>query len=261
MRLARHPISRSRDGLVSSMPMEAEIKTYYDNYYQEVNFEGVGGAATRFTEAALERRFTSKDHFARVLELGAGHGEHFPYVRHRFDEYILSDLTPHACDIEQLMESRRERLPDGASDSGLVTFQIANAEDLQFDDDSFDRTVNTCLLHHLRDPDRALKEWRRVVKPGGVVSIYLNNDPGALLRLTRQFTTHRRSRKVAAAHEDMLPTKYLWAREHRNHVLGLKQLIKYNFRTDKIRQWNFPFGRASSWNLNYFTIMHITIGE
>lgn len=246
---------------IKPMSMDKDVKTYYDEHYEEINFEGVGGAATRFTEAALERKFGSSDFFPRVLELGAAHGEHFPYVNHGFDQYILSDLTPHECDIAALVQKRSKRLGTPAPPEDSVKYELANAEQLPYDDNSIDRILCTCLLHHLQDPDAALKDWRRVVKPGGVVSIYLQNDPGMMVRYTRHLTTHRRSRKVAAANADFLPTKYLWAREHRNHVLGLKQLIKYNFADDTVDRWSFPFGPAASWNFNFFSILHITINK
>ena len=52
-----------------------------------------------------------------------------------------------------------------------LTFQTANAEQLPFEDASFDVVHSKDSLHHMASPERALAEYRRVVKPGGSVLI------------------------------------------------------------------------------------------
>jgi SAM-dependent methyltransferase len=117
--------------------------------------------------------------------------------------------------------------------------------------------VCTCLLHHLPQADSALKEWRRVVRVGGTLSLYLPCDPGMLYRAARWGTTHRYQRKLERAGrlDDHL---YLWAREHPNHVLGLRQLIRVNFACDYVRRRIFPFPWLS-WNFNFYEIYDIRI--
>ena len=51
-----------------------------------------------------------------------------------------------------------------------VSFEIADAYQLPFEDDSFDVVHAHQILQHLADPVRALGEARRVVKPGGIVA-------------------------------------------------------------------------------------------
>jgi len=48
-----------------------------------------------------------------------------------------------------------------------VNFMHGNAENLPFDDDSFDIVMNRYLLWTLPDPKTAVNEWSRVVKSGG----------------------------------------------------------------------------------------------
>ncbi len=52
-----------------------------------------------------------------------------------------------------------------------VEFQVADAYELPFEDDSFDVVHAHQVLQHLSDPIRALREMRRVAKPGGVVAV------------------------------------------------------------------------------------------
>ena len=52
-----------------------------------------------------------------------------------------------------------------------VTFQTASVYQLPFPDGSFDAAFACAVLQHLGEPLVALKEMRRVLKPGGVVGI------------------------------------------------------------------------------------------
>ncbi len=54
--------------------------------------------------------------------------------------------------------------------SETVDFHVADAYALEYEDDSFDIVHAHQVLQHLTDPVAALREWRRVVKPGGVVA-------------------------------------------------------------------------------------------
>lgn len=60
-----------------------------------------------------------------------------------------------------------------ARDRGLTTihFTASNVYALPFPDETFDAVFAHAVLYHLRDPDRALKEMYRVLKPRGVVGV------------------------------------------------------------------------------------------
>lgn len=40
------------------------------------------------------------------------------------------------------------------SENDLVKFEVADVQNLPFKNDSFDRTISTCLLHHLDNPKK-----------------------------------------------------------------------------------------------------------
>lgn len=59
-----------------------------------------------------------------------------------------------------------------ADEEGVeVDFQVGDVYDLPFVDDVFDVVHAHQVLQHLSDPVRALREMRRVTRPGGVVAV------------------------------------------------------------------------------------------
>lgn len=93
----------------------------------------------------------------RVLEIGAGTGADFPYYR-TTDKIIAIEPDPF------MLRRARKR----AENLGLdVEFHRAPAEALPFDDASFDTVVATLVFCTVADPDRALAEVKRVLKPEG----------------------------------------------------------------------------------------------
>ena len=74
-------------------------------------------------------------------------------------------------DIEPAqLDHARER----AREAGVtnVRFTSGNAYTLPYPDASFDVVFAHALLQHMGEPLRALKEFRRVLRPGGVAGIY-----------------------------------------------------------------------------------------
>ena len=55
--------------------------------------------------------------------------------------------------------------------------KVSTAEDMTiFGSQSMDFVYSSHLLEHLENPDKALKEWWRLVKPGGVLVLYLPHE-------------------------------------------------------------------------------------
>jgi ubiquinone/menaquinone biosynthesis C-methylase UbiE len=95
----------------------------------------------------------------RVLELGAGTGVNLPlYPEGGFSELVVTEP-------EEPMARRLEERARAASQVSRVV--RAPAEDLPFDDASFDTVVSTLVLCTVADQDAALREARRVLKDGG----------------------------------------------------------------------------------------------
>jgi ubiquinone/menaquinone biosynthesis C-methylase UbiE len=93
-----------------------------------------------------------------VLEVGAGTGANLLYYGQ--DPRTLTFTEPEKPMARRLQKRILERRPD-------VTLLRAPAEDLPFNDNSFDTVVATLVLCAVDDQPRALRELRRVLRPGG----------------------------------------------------------------------------------------------
>ncbi|EMA35408.1 class I SAM-dependent methyltransferase [Halobiforma nitratireducens] len=108
------------------------------------------------------RQYLSRNLSGRVLEVGAGNGAMFPYVRNETDREALEY---HAIEPDPHMRSRAKRQ---ARESGLpVDLRDARAESLPYPDDAFDAVLSGMVFCTVQDPDAALEEVARVLKPGG----------------------------------------------------------------------------------------------
>jgi SAM-dependent methyltransferase len=100
--------------------------------------------------------------FERSLEIGAGTGY---FTLHLLAAGVVRDAV--ATDISpgmiEVLEANAQRM-------GLdVETAACAAEELPFDDASFDLVLGHAVLHHIPDLPRAFAEMRRVLRRGGIV--------------------------------------------------------------------------------------------
>jgi ubiquinone/menaquinone biosynthesis C-methylase UbiE len=100
--------------------------------------------------------------FDRSLEIGAGTGY---FTLNMLQDGVVREAT--ATDISPGM---LDALQANAARIGVAVRTVAcDAEELPFDDESFDLVLGHAVLHHLPHLDRAFAEFRRVLRPGGQV--------------------------------------------------------------------------------------------
>jgi len=93
----------------------------------------------------------------RVLEVGAGTGANLPFFAADVDLTVAEPEEPMARRLAKKLSEQRPK----------TAIVHAPAEQLPFADAQFDVVVSTLVLCTVPDQQRALRELRRVLKPGG----------------------------------------------------------------------------------------------
>jgi ubiquinone/menaquinone biosynthesis C-methylase UbiE len=132
--------------------------------YATSTIHAKGASLSRLVELTQPR---AKWHTLDVAT-GAGH------TAFAFAPYVAR-VT--ASDFTSAMLNVAENL---AKEKGFenVDFQEADAEDLPFDDATFDLVTCRIAPHHFPDIDQFVRECARVLKPGGALAIVDNIVPG-----------------------------------------------------------------------------------
>ena len=133
---------------------------HYDSKWG-IKYDAVGQA--QVTSKLAKALGHEPRRYARALEIGAGTG-YFSI------NLLLAEVIGEAVatDISPGMLSKLER---SAAELGVrVETAACQASALPFDDDSFDLVFGHAVLHHLPDLDAGFREFRRVLRPGGVVA-------------------------------------------------------------------------------------------
>ena len=110
-----------------------------------------------------------------VLEIGAGTGANLAHYNGKAESLVFTEPEP--AMTRRLQKKAHEQAP-------LAKILRAPAEDLPFEDDSFDTVVSTLVLCGVDDQARALREIRRVLRPGGrfLFLEHVRSDDPALAR-------------------------------------------------------------------------------
>ena len=157
-----------------------QLKERVRQFWQEnpcgTKFADAPPGSKRFYELVEAHRYEKEWHIPaaagfseakglRVLEIGCGLGTDGAQFAKAGADYTGVDLTDAAVELAQ-RRFELFQLPG--------TFQAADAEKLDFADNSFDLVYSHGVLHHTPDTAGAIREAYRVLKPGGraVVMLY-----------------------------------------------------------------------------------------
>jgi ubiquinone/menaquinone biosynthesis C-methylase UbiE len=122
------------------------------------SYDLINRRAERHILGPIRRQLLS-DLTGRVLEVGSGTGANLAYYP-RATQVVATEPDPF------MLRRARKRAHEVRSD---IELHQAPAEALPFADQSFDALVVTLVLCTVEDPQRALAEMRRVLKPEGTL--------------------------------------------------------------------------------------------
>jgi|LakMenEpi03Aug12_release.lakeMendotaPanAssembly.Ray.scaffolds.fasta_scaffold344939_1 phosphatidylethanolamine/phosphatidyl-N-methylethanolamine N-methyltransferase len=211
------------------------VSDFYENYYSLVfSNKGFSSYFNSITHKKLEEGIDLEVKTPlSILEIGAGKAEHLKYVKTKFDSYVMLDLL-----------SKPNELPNIPK----LSWVQGDICDSEINRGSFDRIIATCVFHHLSDPTVAFENVKKMLKPGGIFSLFLPSDPGILNRIVRKLFVTPASKKVGFSQYELVN-----AREHKNHYWGLKIELKNQLKDFEVKYKYFPFllpfGNASLFSI------------
>lgn len=225
--------------------MRNRLSHDYISVYDDVNSHAsLAGQMLKKSHLLLEKTLPIRPANQHVLEVGAGTGHHYEFVdKNKIATYVITDISDSA------LKTISEKYQKEAQQQSIVIKQADALALDAFNDKEFDRVIATHVLEHIPTPIDALKEWTRVLKQGGILSLVLPCDPGMLWRLGRYFGPRR-----AAVKAGLLDYDYIMAIEHVNPIFNLYQIINYHF--DEIYDVWWPC-RIALPDINLFYICHI----
>ena len=160
-------------------PDFAAIKVKQNAAWSSGDYAKVGVTLQIVGETLAETLDVGPDR--RVLDVAAGNGNATLAFARRWCEVTSTDYVP------TLLEAGRGR----AAAEGLeVTFQVADAEALPFEDESFDAVVSTFGVMFAPNQVQAAQELLRVCRPGGQIGLANWTPPSFIGQLFKTLGGH-----------------------------------------------------------------------
>lgn len=115
-----------------------------------------------------------------MLDVGCGQG-HWTRI---LAPYLHRDAKINAVDKDKRWYGENEELKDHFSRLGIpFSLTEGDAQNLPFKDDVFDLVTCQTVLIHVPDPEKAIREMKRVLKPGGtLLCVEPNNIVQSLIK-------------------------------------------------------------------------------
>ncbi|MDQ7313696.1 class I SAM-dependent methyltransferase, partial [Stenotrophomonas sp. Sm10] len=112
-------------------------------------------------------RCLPKDSTTSILDIGTGPG-FFPIL---LTQIGYTNVT--AIDVsENMLQIAQENLLQYRKNSSTVRYLQMNAQELDFEPESFDVIIMRNVTWNLENPEKAYEAWLRTLKPGGQLLIY-----------------------------------------------------------------------------------------
>jgi SAM-dependent methyltransferase len=170
--------------LLSTLDTNSELKERVRAFWQEhpcgTKFAEAEPGSPKFYQLVEEHRYKKEWHIPNaadfassknlhVLEIGCGLGTDGAQFAKAGADYTGIDLTQAAIDLAK-RRFELDQLPGN--------FRVADAERLDFPDNTFDLVYSHGVLHHTPNIAAAVREIHRVLRPGGraIVMLYHRNS-------------------------------------------------------------------------------------
>lgn len=181
-------------------PLPEEIAQHYENEIDEGLriTEGFGQLELVRTQAVM-RPYLSGGPLS-IIDIGGGTGVHAAWLAEDGHAVHVIDPVPRHVENARDLSNRHRQ----------ITAEVGDARQLRADDETFDAAVVLGPLYHLTDREerlKALREARRVVRPGGKLFVAAVSRFASLFYgLAREFSSTRTSAESLTATSQMANT-------------------------------------------------------
>jgi len=150
-------------------------QNFKKNSFESFFFSEGKRARINFSKTEIEKTIAQLPAGAVVLELGCGAGEHTAFMaKLRNDIHLVAiDISP-----KSVLETR-ERIKTDQKVKSKLSFLIADAEALPFKNKSIDCVMAVMFYHHVANPQKSVKEIKRIMSLRGIALIVdmISNNP------------------------------------------------------------------------------------
>lgn len=146
-------MSQEKSKKITKQYFDSTARDYdnsHDGRFVQCMYKEIVNQAEKVSRSGVQTR--------RILDLGCGNGNVTALLRERIPaKYYGLDLS------ENMIEEARQHLGDE------VSLCVGDAEHLPYEDGMFDLLICNASFHHYPNPELAVDEMRRVLRPGGVI--------------------------------------------------------------------------------------------
>lgn len=159
------------------------IASSYDQTHVEIYNPTEQARIEQILKLAISQMSTSSNSPFSALDFGAGTGNLTGHLLKLGMRVVAADVSPKSLSI------LKEKYPG----TNKLETEVLNGIDLlNIKNDSFDMVATYSVLHHVPDYLAIIKEFVRVVKPGGIIYIDHENAPGVWLDDSDEYNAYKK---------------------------------------------------------------------
>lgn len=210
-----------------------EWMNFYEEFYHNTQKKGVGDYINELGYRVLgDIDFDQKT----ILEVGPGSLPHMKFWKGKPKKYFIADVN------NFFLSQSLEKIPDIGEP---LLLKRENKIDLE--DNSIDILITFYCLEHILDLKNQLLDYRRIIKPGGLLVGGIPNEGHFMWGLGRYLTSRRFVHKNSSINYDKI---ICW--EHPNYAdTVLDNIIDTGF--VEVKKNSLPLGRFTPMDLNLIT--------
>jgi len=179
----------------------------------------------------------------KVLDVGCGPGSITVGFAKRSEHVEVVGID---CEEKVLEEAKRRAEDDGVADR--INFLNESVYELPLEDNSFDVVFAHQVLQHLADPVGAIKEMKRVLRPGGVIGVR-ESDYASMLVFPemkaiddwREIYTAVCRRNKAEPHAGRLLKAWFLDAGFQEKDMNLSASVVFHFSKEECENWGFAW--------------------